>query len=254
MDLDTTLSVGERDEVIWHDLECGSYRVDLGLWSELAHEHNTPLLDVGAGSGRVALHLASEGHRVTALDRSQELLRALRERAGSLAIDTVCADARSFELPTSEAPGLIIVPMQTIQLLGGPQGRQAFFSCALANMRYGALLACAIVCDFEAFDCTIGDPGPSAEQAQHGDLLYRSRATQVRLAGRAAVLKRERTVIPLGRPEPEARHEENIIELDLVSPEQLQEEASAAGLEPAGFREITATEEYTASTVVMMRA
>ena len=54
---------------IWHDLECGAYAEDLPLWRSLASTYGDPVLDVGAGTGRVALDLARRGHRVTALDR-----------------------------------------------------------------------------------------------------------------------------------------------------------------------------------------
>ncbi len=39
------------------------------------------MLDVGAGTGRVTLDLARQGHRVTALDRDAELVDVL---AGAL--------------------------------------------------------------------------------------------------------------------------------------------------------------------------
>ena len=46
---------GERSmSVIWHDLECGAYAEDLPLWRALAAEHGDPVLDVGAGTGRVS--------------------------------------------------------------------------------------------------------------------------------------------------------------------------------------------------------
>ena len=61
-------------EVIWHDLECGWYRADLPLWRELAAQHPGPVLEIGAGSGRVALELARAGHAVTALERERVLL------------------------------------------------------------------------------------------------------------------------------------------------------------------------------------
>ena len=64
--------------VIWHDLECGYYELDLPLWRELADGARGPVLDIGAGTGRVALDLARRGHEVVALDRDAELLAALR--------------------------------------------------------------------------------------------------------------------------------------------------------------------------------
>ena len=53
--------------VIWHDVECGRYAADLPLWRGLADEASGPVLDVGAGTGRVAIDLARRGHEVTAL-------------------------------------------------------------------------------------------------------------------------------------------------------------------------------------------
>jgi len=66
-------------EVIWHDVECGAYAADLPLWRDLAISHAGPVLDVGAGTGRVSLHLAGQGHRVVALDRGLELTPAGQE-------------------------------------------------------------------------------------------------------------------------------------------------------------------------------
>ncbi len=84
--------------VIWHDLECGAYAEDLPLWRSLADEHGDPVLDVGAGTGRVALDLARHGHRVTALDPEPELIAELERRAAGLDVTGVVADARDFEL------------------------------------------------------------------------------------------------------------------------------------------------------------
>jgi len=55
--------------VVWHDVECGGYDADLELWRQLGREAGGPVLDVGAGTGRVALRLAEDGMDVTALDR-----------------------------------------------------------------------------------------------------------------------------------------------------------------------------------------
>src|SRR5437588_9859628 len=99
--------------VIWHDLECGAYDTDLPLWRGLAAEHGDPVLDVGAGTGRVTLDLARHGHCVTALDQDPALLSELERRAAGAAVSTVCADAREFAL--DERFRTVIVPMQTVQ-------------------------------------------------------------------------------------------------------------------------------------------
>ncbi len=58
--------------VVWHDLECGSYRADLAMWRELAGRAAAPgkpcrVPDLGCGTGPVSLELGSHGHRVTGL-------------------------------------------------------------------------------------------------------------------------------------------------------------------------------------------
>jgi len=65
---------------IWHDLECGGYAEDLPLWRELAGGAGGPVLDVGAGTGRVTLDLATRGAVVTALDVDADLLDELARR------------------------------------------------------------------------------------------------------------------------------------------------------------------------------
>ncbi len=137
-------------EVLWHDIECGGYDLDLPLWRELAGHEGSPVLDVGAGTGRVALDLARRGHEVVALDRSAELLEALRERAAGLAITTVAADARDFAIDRRFP--IIVVPMQTLQLLGGADGRARFLARAREHLTAGGLLAVALADALESFD------------------------------------------------------------------------------------------------------
>ena len=62
---------------LWHDLECGDYREDLALWRSLVAQTGGPVLDVGAGTGRVTLELASSGVPVVALDVLLLVLTAL---------------------------------------------------------------------------------------------------------------------------------------------------------------------------------
>jgi len=260
-------------DVIWHDLECGSYRADLPLWRELAAREGDPILDVGAGSGRVALDLAGAGHRVTALDLDPDLLGALRERSGELSVETVCADARSFELGRQDF-ALCLVPMQTIQLLADASERGTFLSCARAHLRSGGRLACAIATELEPFDSADGSQAPTPETARVGGALYISQAESVRvLPGRVSIERSRRIVSadaheasdrssatetgsggsaqePIGTPD----IERNVVELALLSPDELECEGSEVGFRPEPALAIEPTEEHVGSVVVMLRA
>jgi SAM-dependent methyltransferase len=235
-------------KVIWHDLECGSYRADLPLWRELAGAHDGPVLDIGAGTGRVALDLARAGHRVTALDLDIDLLTALRDRAGHLDVEIVCADARLFDLDRSDF-SLCLVPMQTIQLLDSSEQRIACLRRARAHLRPGGLIACAIVTALEPFDCARGDLGPTPETVRVGDMRYASRATKVQ-AGRTTSIERERRTVG---PGDQTVEELDIVELARLTVPQLEREGTETGLRAETAHEIPPTGDHVGSSVVMFR-
>lgn len=234
---------------IWHDLECGSYGADLPVWRAMAAEHGDPVLEIGAGTGRVAIDLARHGHRVTALDNDPALLAELSARADGLTISSALADARTFEL--EEQFALCVVPMQTIQLLGGPEGRLAFLERARRHLRADGVLAAAIASRLEAYELVDGGPELVPDMCERDGVVYASHPTAIRADGDGFVLERRReTVAPDGRRTVEA----NTITLDRVLPSELEREAREAGLAPAGRATIPATENYSGSEVVILRA
>jgi SAM-dependent methyltransferase len=245
-------------EVVWHELECGSYRADLALWRELAERHPGPVLDVGAGAGRVALELARAGHEVTALDLNPLLLEALGERAGGLPVETVKADARALDLDRRDF-ALCLVPMQTLQLMGGEQGRGAFLRGARAHLRPDGLLACAILSTLEPFYCAEGDAGPPADRVAIDGLLYVSRATRVREEHGRVLIERERRIVVDREAHATSSgvqpfRERDVIELDVLEQGTLEREAIAAGLRPEAACEVAPTDDHVGSIVVMLRA
>lgn len=232
--------------VIWHDLECGSYDADLPLWRGLAAQYGDPVLDVGSGTGRVTLDLGRRGHRVTALDRDEILLSELARRARGLAVETVCADARSFAL--DQAFALIIVPMQTIQLLGGPDGRRAFLSCAARHLRSGGALALAITDQLDQFAPEDDAPLPLPDIRELDGVVYSSQPIAVREQADGFVLERLReTVGPSG----ERSSQPDMIRLDRLTVRELEAEARAVGFAPRETRVIRPTPDHVGSLVVI---
>jgi SAM-dependent methyltransferase len=253
---DSGLPSAAEQAVIWHDLECGGYDADLQLWRRLAASDKCssdgPILEVGAGSGRVALDLAATGREVTALDLDRRLLDALSSRAEGMAVETVCADARTFELGRRDF-ALCLAPMQIVQLLGGEAGRIEFMRTVRAHLRPGGLLACAIVTEFELFDSTLGEDGPTAETVRLDGTDYVSRAIRICARDGSVVIERTRQILRGGREAPPGG-ERDVIELDHVSVEQLEREGISAGLHPVAAARIEDTDEYVGSDVVMLRA
>jgi SAM-dependent methyltransferase len=234
-------------EVIWHDLECWGYDLDLPLWRELADREGSPILDVGAGTGRVSLDLARRGHEVVALDVSAELLEALRERAEGLPITTVASDARDFAVDRRFP--LVLVPMQTLQLFGGPDGRARFLVRARDHLAAGGVIAVALADALECFDEEHDQP-PPPDMRDVGGVVYASRPVRVRDLGDRAAIDRVRDIV-----EADGTHTsfDNVVELDRIEPEELEDEAIASGWHAEPERRIPQTLEYVGSTVVMLR-
>jgi SAM-dependent methyltransferase len=231
--------------VVWHDVECGRYSADFALWRELAARERGPVLDVGAGTGRVALELARAGHDVTALDREPELLDALTARAAGLRVPTVVADASDFAL--DRRFGLVIVPMQTVQLL---PGRAGFLAAAHRHLLPGGLLALAITAALEDFGDLEGDL-PAPDVATLGDWRFASQPTAVRALPVATRIERVRRAYS---PDGGVTETEDVIELATLTPAEVEAEGRAAGFTPEPARAIAPTDEHVGSEVVLLRA
>jgi SAM-dependent methyltransferase len=235
-----------KAKVGWHDVECGGYAADLALWDELARAEGGPVLDVGAGTGRVTLALARAGHDVTALDIDAELLGELERRAADagVAVDTVVADAAGFDLGGREF-ALVAAPMQTIQLL--PE-RDGFFASARRALAPGGLVALALAGATEPFEDSELLPPP--DRGEQDGWRFVSQPLAIRLLPGTMRIERLRELIA---PDGARSAQEDVIELTLVTAEQLAAEASAHGLRPEPSRHVPATDDHVGSEVVLLR-
>lgn len=238
-----------EEDVIWHDVECSRYDADLVLWRELAAAAQGPILDVGAGTGRVTLDLARRGHEVVALDFDARLLAALAERAAAegLQVETVVADAGDFRLGRADF-ALVMAPMQTVQLLRTP-GRLGFLRCARAHVRPGGLVAIALADALECFDAEhVLLPLP--DRMFVDGALFSSQPVALRDHGETVAIERIREVL---RGDGTLSASDDVLHLDRVELARVEREAAAAGLTPLPARIIAPTEEHVGTSVVMLR-
>jgi SAM-dependent methyltransferase len=229
---------------IWHDAECGAYSADLALWEELAEEAGGPILDLGCGTGRVALHLARRGHTVVGLDVVPELISTLAGRARGLPLEPVLGDARGFELDTDIA--LALAPMQLMQLLPSGADRLECLGCVAAHLLPGGRIALAIV---EELPRESEGPPPLPDVREVDGWVYSSLPLDAVDVGEEIVIRRLRqTVSPAG----ELSEEDNEIRIRTLAAAELESEGVAVGFTPLGRRQIPPTDLHVGSTVVVL--
>jgi SAM-dependent methyltransferase len=231
---------------IWHDVECGAYEADLPLWVELAAAADGPILDLGCGTGRVALHLADRACEVRGLDLDPQLVAEPNERAAPLPCRAQAGDARRFNLGRSDF-ALVLAPMQLLQLFSGSADRIACLGSVADHLRPGGIMAAAIVEEvaggFNREDQAVPDTRAV------GDLVYSSLPIETAVDAERIKIRRLRKVIsPAGVVE----RRDDRIELRQLGAETLEDEAEAAGLTPLGRREVPPTLDHVGSTVVLL--
>lgn len=245
-----------QEAVGYHDAECAAYQADQPFWLALADTTVGPILDVGAGTGRTSIPLALAGHDVTALDLEPALLDELQVRAAQAGttVRTVAADMRSPAAAAHERGGygLIIVPMQTVQLLPTAADRAQSFRALRELAAPGGELVLSVVPVVEPFDSRVMPEFQLPEDlAQHQDWTFASRAVAVLqdTPGARIDMHRERQArgsdgVPTAPPAPIC------IQLSAITLEGLQVEAAAAGWEPVEVLPLPETEEHAGSVML----
>lgn len=142
-----------------YDLFYADFEDDLEMYRGFAERTSGPILEVGSGTGRVALALAEEGHTIVGLEWSEAMRTVAQHKAdrAQLAdrVTFVAGDMRGFKL--DQHFGLIIAPLNTFLHNLTLDDQLATLACCKKHLRPGGLLV---------LDCFTPDPAQAADDGR----------------------------------------------------------------------------------------
>jgi len=130
-----------------YDLDLLDDPGDLDLWTALAAEADGPVLELMAGSGRIAIPLAEEGHAVTAVDVDPAMLARARRRAEAAGAEAfgrvtlVAGDVTQADLGLERAFRLAFIALNSILLLPSRAAQRAAWQTLAAHLVPGGVAA-----------------------------------------------------------------------------------------------------------------
>jgi len=129
-----------------YDLSYGDYLDDVDFFLNLANAVDGPILELGVGSGRVAVPIAEAGHTVSGIDNSASMLAKLRARVAAAGlggkVEAVEGDMTAFDL--GRRFGLILLAADTFQHLLTTADQAACLHCVAAHLAPGGLFSLSV--------------------------------------------------------------------------------------------------------------
>jgi SAM-dependent methyltransferase len=111
----------------------------IAFYPDLARETSGPVLELGCGTGRVAIPIAGLGYAVTGLDVVPAMLEQARRKPEGRGVRWVDGDARDFDL--GERFRLIFLTGNTFQAFLTRQDQDALLGCAHRHLHDDGMLA-----------------------------------------------------------------------------------------------------------------
>jgi SAM-dependent methyltransferase len=115
---------------------------DVGLWLSYAGRTDRPVLEVGTGTGRIALALARAGHEVTGIDPSAAMLAVARQKAEADALDATFVEGCAQDLALEAGRyGLAILPADVFLYCEDGEEQVTLLRALAASLHFNGLLA-----------------------------------------------------------------------------------------------------------------
>jgi SAM-dependent methyltransferase len=219
-----------------YDLDLVDDPGDLDLYLALADRADGPVLELAAGSGRLAVPIAAAGHRVTAVDIDPAMLERARRRAAAAELpdgrlEFVEADLLGLTLPDAGSYRLAFIGLNSIMLLPDRGRQREAFGTLARHLAPGGLAAVDVwlpdADDLARFDGRIilewprPDPGTGSLVTKTGSAVHDAATGTITLTA----------IYEVGRQgEPPARWVRSD-RLRLVGAAELADLAREAGLE-----------------------
>jgi SAM-dependent methyltransferase len=130
-----------------YDLSYADFDGDADFYAELAQICDGPILELGVGSGRVAVPLAKAGYRVVGIDTSRPMLARGRDYAARAGVPAGNLDLREgdmMDFDLAERFGLVFVAADTFQHLQTTAEQLACARAAARHLLPGGVFAMSI--------------------------------------------------------------------------------------------------------------
>lgn len=129
-----------------YDLDLQDDPGDLDLYLALADRADGRILELAAGTGRLAVPLALAGHPVTAVDLDPAMLDRARTRATNAGLppdrlELVVADLVDLHLPDAGTYAFAFIALNSIMLLASRDAQRAAFRTLATQLAPGGLAA-----------------------------------------------------------------------------------------------------------------
>jgi SAM-dependent methyltransferase len=245
---------------IWQDVEYGAYAADLPVWEELAAAApGRPVLELGAGAGRVALHLARAGTTVVAADRDAGMVEELLRRAQGLPVAPTMIDFDElgrgdawFTVIAGDTPSLAIAPLHVVQQV--EPGARPGLLAALAELLPSDGVFAATLVDEESL---LRDGLETAAEDAVPDMrdvdgwVYSSEPLWVQVGDESLRVRRLRECVDPAGEITRSVHDEV---LHRITPDAFEAEAEVAGFAARERRPITSGPDEADSIAVILEA